>query len=78
MTQRTMEAVVAPIVMSLGISRSEAGESKERKELVEGLVKAIYTDLEILANEGRDRQKQMAGYWRYANKHTYNTMVKNN
>ena len=69
---------MAPTLEALGVSRSDAGESKERQEMAGELVNAIWSDMTILANEERDRQKQMAGYWRYATKHTYNTMVRKN
>ena len=66
------------IVHRLGIRAVVANNSKERKSLMTKLHEAIKADLVCIANEDRDTMERMAGYWRYANRRTYNVMVRNN
>ena len=62
----------------LGVQLVGEGNSKERKELVEKLASAVWLDIELVANEARETLWRMAGYWKWANKRTYNAMVVNN
>ena len=66
------------ILRKLDISTDTSTSSKERKTLITRLTEAIQEDLKIVANDERDTVIRMAGYWRYANRHTYNSMVRNN
>lgn len=52
--------------------------SRERRALLSKLCDVIQNDLLIVENEDRDTMMRMAGYWRYANKRTYNAMIRNN
>ncbi|KAL9121231.1 MAG: hypothetical protein Q9187_002215 [Circinaria calcarea] len=66
------------ILRKLDISTDTLTSSKERKTLITRLTEAIQKDLTIVGNDERDTMMRMGGYWRYANRHTYNSMVKNN
>ena len=66
------------ILNKLDISIDISPSSKERTALITQLTEAIQEDLTIFANDERETMMRMAGYWRYANRHTYNTMVRNN
>ena len=73
------EAINFSIILHrLGINHSVLPNTKERKSLLTKLHEAITYDLECVANEERDTMMRMAGYWRYANRRTYNVMVRNN
>ena len=71
---RAMVLIFSKLDISMDISPS----SKERTTLITQLTEAIHEDLTIFANDERETMMRMAGYWRYANRHTYNTMVRNN
>ena len=67
------------ILHRLGISTGAVSHgSKERKSCLARLRIAIENDLLCVENEYRETIARMAGYWRYANRRTYNAMVRNN
>lgn len=68
----------AMIINRLGIGDVPTYNSRERKKLVTKLEECIKADLSCVANEDKDTMERMAGYWRYANRRTYNIMVNNN
>lgn len=51
---------------------------KERKTLLLKVADAMIADVELVANEARETMRRSAGYWRFANRRTYNAMVQNN
>ena len=66
-------------MQKLGIVDTNAnGGPKNRRVLLARLREGIRNDLECVANENQQRMMRMAGYWRYANKRTYNLMVEKN
>ncbi|KAL1981068.1 hypothetical protein VTN96DRAFT_3093 [Rasamsonia emersonii] len=69
------------VMSSLGIEpptpTSVARESKERRTLLEKLGNAIKVDIETVANEARETMTRQASYYRYADRRTYNAMVRN-
>lgn len=67
---------VVNIINKLGINPLIDDRSKERKTLVEQLGNAIRADIETVANEAKETMKRQTAYWKYANKKTYNTMVR--
>lgn len=69
---------ITTILLRLGISSPPLHPHKERKPLVTRLRHLIAADLECVDNEERETMMRMAGYWRYANRRTYNAMVRNN
>ncbi len=71
-------ANLAIILHRLGITTTVPHNPRERKSLLAKLHETIRYDLECVANEDRDTMMRMAGYWRYANRRTYNVMVRNN
>lgn len=62
----------------LGLKTNLAEAAKSRKVLDSKLRNAILKDLVALENEEAETMQRMAGYWRYANRRTYNQMVENN
>ena len=70
--------ILSPIFANLGISADVSKASKGRKSLNAKLRAAILGDLVAFENDQVETMQRMAGYWRYANKHTYNEMVRNN
>lgn len=75
---KQVEEIAASICESLGIKTKQAKVSKERKNLDSRLRNAITNDLVAYENEQAETMERMAGYWRYANRRTYNQMVENN
>lgn len=70
--------ILSPIFASLGIITNLSKASKERKSLDVKLRAAILGDLVAFKNDQVETMQRMAGYWRYANRRTYNEMVRNN
>lgn len=70
--------ILDPIFASLGVSTNLTKASKERRSLDTKLRAAILGDLVAFENDQVETMQRMAGYWRYANKRTYNEMVRNN
>ncbi|KAI4139494.1 MAG: hypothetical protein LQ341_004193 [Variospora aurantia] len=66
------------VLEQLGINSIPGLTFKERNTLVKQLRNAIRDDADKVENEGRDTMMRMAGYWRYVNRKTYNSMVRNN
>lgn len=66
------------IIKRLNIKTNVLSASKDRKNLLTKLREAIQNDITIMENEDRDTMIRKAGYFRYVNKRTYNTMVRNN
>lgn len=52
--------------------------TKERKNVFNRLYDAVEKDLICVENEEREIMMRMAGYWRFANKRTYNYMIRKN
>ncbi len=69
--------ILSPIFAQLGIS-THLKANRERKSLDSRLRAAILGDLTAYENDQVETMQRMAGYWRYANRHTYNEMVRNN
>ena len=76
-TKQAEESTTA-ILRALGIKTDLAKATKERKVLDVKLRNAIMSDLVAFENEQAETMERMAGYWRYANRRTYNQMVENN
>ena len=70
--------ILSPIFASLGISTHLSKANKQRKSLDAKLRAAILGDIVAFKNDQVETMQRMAGYWRYANKRTYNEMVRNN
>ena len=70
--------VIQHILKELGIELAPARNSKERRSLLTKLQLAVRNDLESYSNEQAETMQRMAGYWRYANRRTYNFMVRTN
>ena len=70
--------ILGPILVSLGINTRLSKAGKERKSLDAKLRAAILGDLVAFENDQVETMQRMAGYWRYANRRTYNEMVRNN
>lgn len=70
--------ILSPIFAQFGIGTNISKANRERKTLDTKLRAAILGDLLAFENDQVETMQRMAGYWRYANKRTYNTMVKNN
>ena len=66
------------IFASLGVSTNLTKAGKERRSLDTKLRAAILGDLVAFENDSVETMQRMAGYWRYANRRTYNEMVRNN
>lgn len=73
------DAEITILIQRLGIDSVDVYSGpKERRSLLVKLREAIRNDLECVANEEQQRMMRMAGYWRYANRRTYNHMVQKN
>lgn len=70
--------ILSQIFAQFGIGTNISKVNRERKALDTKLRAAILGDLLAFENDQIETMQRMAGYWRYANKRTYNTMVKNN
>lgn len=66
------------ILRKLSVDPCPTHASKLRKSLDVQLRNAITYDIEVLAKEEEQTMIRMAGYWRYANRRTYNAMIRNN
>lgn len=73
-----VDEISTVILKTLGIKISIAKATKARKILDSKLRSAIVNDLIAVDNEQAETMERMAGYWRYANRRTYNQMVENN
>ncbi len=73
-----IDEISTMILKTLGIKTNLADAAKARKVLDSKLRNAILKDLVALENEQAETMQRMAGYWRYANRRTYNQMVENN
>lgn len=71
-------ASLAIILHRLDITAIVPHNPRERRSLLARLHETIKCDLECVTNEDRDTMMRMAGYWRYANRRTYNVMVRHN
>ena len=77
-TRMPDDSAIASMLASLEITSDVPSGSRERRMLVAKLKESIQNDLVIIDNEARDVMKRMAGYWRFANRRTYNHMIRNN
>lgn len=73
----SMDAI-QDILTVFRIELAPARNSKERKSLLSKLQVAIRNTKNAHSNEQAETMQRMAGYWRYANKRTYNFMVRTN
>jgi len=73
-----VDEISTNILRTLGFKTDLAKAAKARKILDSKLRNAILNDLVALENEQAETMQRMAGYWRYANRRTYNQMVENN
>ena len=69
-----VESVLQAMCPNSGLTRA----TKELRALNVKLREAICEDLVAVANEQAETMERMAGYWRYANRRTYNAMVRMN
>lgn len=70
---------ITAILIRLGVDADFiAKHDGNRKSTYHQLRNAIEHDLICVENEERQIMKRMAGYWRFANKRTYNHMVRKN
>ena len=72
------KALVDPVLQRLGLSPNITRATKECKALNFKLREAMYDDIVAVTNEQTETMQRMAGYWRYANRRTYNAMVRMN
>lgn len=77
-TSEQDDEILGPIFASLGMSTNLSKANKQRKSLDAKLRVAILGDLVAFKNDQVETMQRMAGYWRYANRRTYNEMVRNN
>ncbi|KAJ9271714.1 hypothetical protein DTO212C5_2139 [Paecilomyces variotii] len=70
--------IITGIICDFGIKPPFNEGTKERQRLLQELGSSIISDIEIVANEAKETLSRKEGYWRYANKRTYNEMVRNN
>lgn len=77
-TPQRIEELLSPIFASLCISPDLSKASRCRKSLDAKLRVAILKDITAFENEQAETMQRMAGYWRYVNRRTYNSMVRNN
>ncbi|KAJ9293257.1 hypothetical protein DTO271G3_7980 [Paecilomyces variotii] len=70
--------IITGIICEFGIKPPFNEGTKERQRLLQELGSSIISDIEIVANEAKETLSRKEGYWRYANKRTYNEMVRNN
>jgi hypothetical protein len=70
--------IITEIICNFGIKSPFNEGSKEIQRLLRELGSLIVLDIEIVANEAKETLRRKEGYWRYANKHTYNEMVRKN
>ncbi|KAL6719158.1 hypothetical protein ACLMJK_003395 [Lecanora helva] len=73
-----IEELSTSILEALGVRTKLTKMSKEQRNLDAKLRAAIKNDLVAFENDQAETMERMAGYWRYANKRTYNQMVENN
>ena len=66
------------ILRRLGIDPHITHATKARKALNTKIRAAINMDMVIIINEEKEMMQRMAGYWRFANRRTYNVMVRVN
>ena len=71
-------AILQAILQRFRVTGTPKNNSKERKNLHVKLTLAIKADLIAHENEQAETMQRMAGYWRYANRRTYNEMVRIN
>ena len=77
--KQSQDAEIAMFIQKLGIVDTNAnGGPKNRRVLLARLRESIRNELECVANEAQQRMMRMAGYWRYANRRTYNHMAQKN
>ncbi|KAM5436587.1 hypothetical protein McanCB21832_002322 [Microsporum canis] len=69
--------IIREILAEFNIRINERNSSKDRKALLTKLAEAIFADMETVSNEARETMRRSAAYWRFANKRTYNAMVRN-
>ena len=77
-TRMRDDSAITSMLISLEITPDIPSGSRERRILIAKLKESIQNDLIIIDNEARDIMKRMAGYWRFANRRTYNHMIRNN
>ncbi|KAL8796144.1 MAG: hypothetical protein Q9195_001477 [Heterodermia aff. obscurata] len=76
---QSQNAEISMFIQKLGIVNTNANAGpKNRRVLLARLREAIRNDLECVANEAQQRMMRKAGYWRYANRRTYNLMIQKN
>ena len=75
---RSGRPTVLEMLKQLRVDAFPSNSSKGRKRLLNKLTIAIEADLLAHENEQAATMQRTAGYWRYANKRTYNFMVRNN
>lgn len=73
-----VDEILRMVLKTLGVKTNLAEAAKARKLLDSKLRNAMLRDLVALENEQAETMQRMAGYWRYANRRTYNQMVENN
>lgn len=69
--------MVKEILAGLNIRTNDRNADKDRRLLLTKLGDAIFADLALVSNEARETMRRSAGYWRFANRRTYNAMVRN-
>ena len=69
------KALLDPVLQKLRLNADLTRATKERRTLDHKLREAIYDDIVAVTNEQAETMQRMAGYWRYANRRTYNAMV---
>ena len=73
-----IDTVIQEFLKEFGIELAPTRNPKERKSLLSKLQLAVRNDLIAHSNEQAETMVRMAGYWRYANRRTYNFMVRTN
>ena len=72
------QTIIHGLIRAFGIDPSPQKSTKGRRNLIGRLSSSIREDLVAVANEEQETMQRMAGYWRYANRRTYNAMVRMN
>lgn len=75
---KELKAIVDSALQIMGLDPKDNHATKERRALDAKVREAMYEDILAVANERSETMERTAGYWRYANRRTYNAMVRMN
>lgn len=69
------DAELADLLAELGVSQPVDKPLKKIPDTIDKIAKLVKEDIIVQRREERDYMMRKGGYWRYANKKTYNAMV---